>query len=161
MSRIVRVETKNGVTTSTVEVNTDPASYVPPPEGWRRAGCVLAGDDACMIEDLLVRGFAEHEEPTILFALVDERNRQDLSHEEDIAGILERCRRHGITVEVGEVFDETDCVRMDRPFRVFRNWRMAGEGCPWDPPELFEHCFMIVDGKTCCRACGQQRKPEK
>lgn len=160
MSRIVRVETKGGVTSVTKEINTDPAAHVPPPEGWTRSGCVMAGNDACMVEELLVRGFAEREVPTILFALVDERNRQDLSHEEDIAGILERCQPHGITVDVGEVYDETDCVRMDRPFRVFRNWRMTGDGCPWEPAEPFEHCFMIVDGKTRCRACGQERKPK-
>ena len=109
-----------------------------------------------------MRGFSEHEEPTILFALVDpELNRQDLRHAEDIAGIIERCRPHGVTVEVGEVFDETDCVRMDHPFRVFRNWRMIGEGCTWDPPEPFEHAFMVVDGKTRCRVCGQERKLRK
>jgi hypothetical protein len=158
LSRIVRVETKEGGITVEYEVSTDPASYVPPPDGWQWAGCVMAGDGACMVEKLLVRGFARRQAPTWLFMHRGERKRQDLSHEEDIAGIIERCRPHGITVDAGEVYDDTDCVRMDRPFRVFRHWRMTGEGCPWDPAEPFDHCFMIVDGKTLCRACGQERK---
>ena len=54
-----------------------------------------------------------------------------------------------------------ESVRMDRPFRVFRNWRMIGEGCPWEPDEPFEYAFMIVDGTTLCRVCSQERKPRK
>lgn len=159
MSKVIRVEEKDGEGSVTVEISDEPPP--PPPEGWKRSGCLVSGDDACIVEDLLVRGFDEHKVPTILFALVDDRKRQDLSHEEDIAGIVERCREHGITIEVGEVFDETDCVRMDRPFRVFRNWRMIGEGCPWEPDEPFEYAFMIVGGTTLCRVCSQERKPRK
>ncbi len=162
MSRIVRVETKGGVTTSTVEVNTDPTRFVPPPEGWSRAGCVGAGNDACIVEDLLVRGFPEDDAPTMMFLLVDpEVNRQDLSHEEDIAGIIERCRPHGITVEVGEVLDETDCVRMDKPFRVFRGWRMIGQGCPWASSENEYSLFTKEDGQMVCSVCLQEPKSRR
>jgi hypothetical protein len=161
VSRIIRVETKGGCSTTTVEVDTDPTSYVPPPEGWTRHVCTMAGNDACIIEDLLVRGFPEHGDPTMMFALDPEVNRQDLSHEEDIAGIIERCRPHAITVEVGEVFDETDCVRMDRPFRVFRGWRMSGEGCPWASSENEYSLFTEEDGQVVCSVCLQVPKPKR
>ncbi len=44
------------------------------PEEWMSNTSVIG---RCIVEDLLVRGFDEHEVPTTLFALVDDRNRQD------------------------------------------------------------------------------------
>lgn len=158
MSRIVHVETKDGITTVTQEINTDPASYVPPPEGWQRAGCLMVGHDACIVEDLLVRGFPESASPGVMFSLNPEISRQSLSHEQDITEVLARCREHGIAIDVGEVFDEADCVRMDQPFRVFRGWRMIGQGCPWASPAQEYSTFVGEDSVVRCSVCGQEPK---
>jgi hypothetical protein len=115
---------------------------------WRRIQGVIEGNDACFLEDLYVRGSCI---ATMMFALPPDIQRQDLSHEDDQAGILKQCRDHGILVEPGQISDASG-------IRIFRGWRLDGQGCPWASLEREYSIIAHEDGTHTCSVCGQQLK---
>jgi hypothetical protein len=153
MSKLVHIETKDGVSAMTMAV--DPKEP-PPPAGWERAGGIIMGPEGCLVEDLLVRGL-DSGDAVGLFSLATDGPRQDLSHDQDTAGIVDHCRQHGITVEPGEIVDDESGRLVEGALRIFRGWRMTGEGCSWGSADY--HFMTREDGKRACSVCGQEVKP--
>lgn len=157
MSKVTRIETgDDGATIMTVEVD---VGRPPPPAGWRRADGGGPGPDGCIVENLLARGL-DPSDGLMMFVCHDPRTRRlDLSHEQDTAIIIEHCGEHGITVEPGSIIDDHSDQIVAGGVRIFRDWRMSSAGCTWKPEGPFDRSFMIEDGQTRCRVCGQEVKP--
>jgi hypothetical protein len=151
MSKLVRIETNDGVSTMTMAVG---HKEPPPPEGWERAGGIIMGPGGCIVEDLLVRGLTD---AVGMFSLSTDGPRRDLSHDQDTAGIVDLCRQHGITVEPGEIVDDESGRLVEGAVRIFRGWRMTGEGCRWGSADY--HFMTTEDGVRACSVCGQEVKP--
>lgn len=155
MSRVIRIETTDDRTSTTTEVD---LNQPPPPEGWQRTDGSGPGPDGCVVENLLVRGL-DPSDGFMMFVCHDPQTRRlDLNHNQDTADIIEHCRKHGITVEPGKIIDDPSDQIIDGGIRIFRDWRMSAEGCTWKPDELSDHAFLIEDGQTRCRVCGQAVK---
>jgi hypothetical protein len=154
MTRIVKTEMYDGVRSDIVEV--DP-NRPPPPEGWQRCGGSMLGSAAFLVEDCLVQDL-EPDHALMMFMPGEvEGNRQELGHADDAAHIVAHALAHGITVEQGEIIDGPGPEGCDGVVRIFRNWRMTGRGCAWQPEVPFDHT-MLIENVPHCRACGQKKR---